>query len=253
MTRISHNRRSPNNPRGPGRRGGGYRGASAPAWTPASLTNLRADWDLARGVTLDVTETDVDAVADQTGNGNHLVAAAAGNRPLYEAAGFGGQPSMLLDGAAEWMRKTSFSWGAAVSAYTVVIIGTAVTTTNGDIPWAYGASNEPRTEHTVGAKNRHRGPGAVIADSTSNATVAGVWTWTWTGAAQSAYRGTTLEAGPTANANAAPADGGTFSIGASVSGSACANIRVARALVMRAAITADERTALAAYAARYGL
>lgn len=228
----------------------GVGGGAAAAWTPARLTTLRGWYRADLGVTL--VGSDVDAWADQSGIGNNLVAPAAGNRPLYEAAGFGSRPSVLFDGTLEFLRDATFSWGASVGAYTVAIIGESVSSTTGEYLWAYDTSI--RAEQTAATKFRHRGPGAVVADSASNNTVAGCWVFTWSGTQQQTYRGSASEVGPTANANAGPADGAAFSLASTTTGGAYCNVRIAEVIVQRARITSDELTALAAYSlARYGV
>ncbi len=228
--------------------------AARAGWTPASLTTLRGWYRADMGLTL--VGSDVDAWADQSGNGNHLPAGGAGNRPLYVATGFNGgaQPYVQGDGVAEYFLRTVFSMGAAVGAFTVAYVCKALSGTNGRALWQYGTSVPPYVITTGGtALPNILGINNVPSTGTSVLTTARLSTYWWDGATQKIYAGATQEDSD-ANANAGPADGGRFSVIAGTTGSVPINMQVAEAIVMRAALTPAELAALAAYAtARYGV
>ncbi len=74
---------------------------------PLSIAGLVAWYRGDLGITLNGTT--VSAWADQSGNGNHLTQGVALSQPLYEAAGFGGKPSVLFDGSNDTLVGTGAS------------------------------------------------------------------------------------------------------------------------------------------------
>lgn len=252
MTRLSHNRRSPNNPRGPGRRGGGYRASAAPAWTPASLTALRGWY---RGDDVTLNGSDVTSFNDKTGTGNHLTdGGTASRRPAYSATGGpNSTPILSFDGVGEYLSDTAFSWGAAVGAHSIAIVAKVSSFVASERWIEYGGLIVVRSGGTNIVQ------GLRIAGTTSSGTTnlgtAAFHTiiYTWTGASQSLYVDGVAE-DTDANASAAVADGGAFSLGAAAAGSVAAAIDVAEVVVQRAAMTAGELASFDAYVAtRYGI
>jgi hypothetical protein len=219
-----------------------------------TLTTQRARYRADLGITL--VGSDVDGWADQSGVGNHLTAAAAGVRPLYQAsaAAFKGQPVVEFDGVGEWLRDTAFSLGGAAKPFTVWLVMKALATTSGRAIWQYGSAVPPYSLTGANAIPELYGNGPVNSlGATSSLTTARLVTYSWDGTTQRVYVGTTAE-DTDANANAGTADGGPFSLGAGTSAGVPSNIQIAEAGVMRAAITTTELAALKAYAfARYGV
>jgi hypothetical protein len=224
------------------RRMGGLRGlggsSAAPAWTPASLTSLRGEYD-AR----DLTAGSVATWAARTGSLGTF--AAITSQPTAVAESIGGAPAVEFDGVSNALRIAAASFGAAVSAYTVAMVAQDITTVTGDRYWNYDGT-APLGLQRPGNIARHMGPASVTSDGLSSMATARLLTFSWTGAEQRIYAGTTLEDFD-ANANAAPADGLVFALGASNTGSNAANIRVGALYVMLAAITEPELASLKAY------
>jgi hypothetical protein len=236
-------------------RRGGFRGVGGTTGVPfPSLTSQRARYRADLGITL--AGSDVDAWADQSGVGNHLSAAAAGVRPLYQSsvAAFKGQPAVEFDGVGEYLRDAAFSMGGAAKPFTVWLVIKALATTSGRAIWQYGSAVPPYSLTGANAIPELYNVGPVNSTgATSSLTTARLATYSWDGTTQRVYVGTTQEDSD-ANSNAGTADGGPLSIGAGTSAGVPSNIQVAEWGVMRAAITTTELAALKAYAfARYGV
>lgn len=233
-------------------RGFGQQGSSAPAppaWDPASLTNLRADWDAAEGVTL--SGSVVPSWADKSGVGNVLSSASDPVRPTFTASGFNGteHPYISGDGTSHWLRDETFSWGGTISAMTVaVVIHVPSPITGRTFLQAQSVTN---INTDGGGLVTAFGPNNITSTGVSALTSARLMTFAWDGGIQRLYIGTTQE-DIDVNATAAPF-GSFFSLFANVVGTAPSNARVARLWVMRAAITGDELASLDTYCARYGV
>lgn len=100
------------------------------AWYPDVWSGVRGLYDAA-SVTL--VGSDVDTWQDLSGNGNDLVAASSGVRPVHSATGFNGgsQPYVEGDGVTEWLRDLTFSWGGAPTQVAFHAAAHVVTPTNG--------------------------------------------------------------------------------------------------------------------------
>lgn len=254
MPRLAHRRPGTGAARRANFRGVGAGGGAAPAWTPASLTSLRGWYRADLGVTL--VGSDVTAWADQSGNGNHLADNGAATRPLFNASSFNGSGQPFLSFASgDYLRRATFDWGAAVSAFTVIVIGRV--TTGGAVRYyfdytpdagvnrilSYSSAGDRLTSQT----------GAAASVGTSATTAASMLWYRWNGATQSVGAGETQQDSD-ANARAAVVDDGAFTFGASNTGASSLIGEMAEVIVMRSSITAQELTSLYAYAtARYGV
>jgi hypothetical protein len=238
-----------------GRRGIGGGGPAPAEWAPSDLTNLRGWY---RADDLVTTGSAVTTWTDKSGVGNNLTdGGVAGRRPTL-ASGFNGgsQPYVSFNGSSNWLSGATFSWGATASPCTYAVIGTYQTYVASENWISYNFTNVLRYRSSIGgmqfgAGNPQNLTGGDSSDTPSPASflVMGVWT----GSANFLYYGTTQK-NTGANTNAAPADGAALAVGATSGGAAFAEFQAAEIIIMRAAITADERTSLAAYAAsRYGV
>lgn len=112
-------------------------------WNPLAVSGstallwLRGDL----GITI---ATGVSTWADQSGQSNDLTQATGGNQPSFESAGFGGQPSVLFDGAAHWMGRAAGTLCTHLSGedkpWTMVAALQCVTVTNNDVWHAWDES-----------------------------------------------------------------------------------------------------------------
>lgn len=243
---------------GPARRVGfrGVGGGPAPApaeWSPLLLTNVRGWYRSDLGVTLDDLTGDVDTWADQTGNGNHLTAPSASNQPAYNPDGGPNDvPSLDWNGTDSHYLVATYSWGGDISALSVIMIGRGLVYNNGDRWFDYRSGQVIISDGLSASK--WRAARNTASQSTSDTTgIDAVRVYRWDGASQDVViNGTTEDTD--ANANIAPLDLGTLSIGASNAGGVPAGFRLYELIHMRAFITGDELASLMAYAAaRYGL
>jgi hypothetical protein len=241
---------------------GGSGGGAAPAWTPASLTNLRG-WYRADLGTLDsggspVSSGEIQTWQDQSGNGNHLEAPLAAARPTLNATGFNGGARPYLSSAGDYLRDTSFSWGAAAGAITYAMIG--VVTVGGVVRYFFDYTPDAGTNRfynfsTSGNLLQVSGAGAGIGTSTgtSSTTTARLFWSRWSGTTQQVGSGGTQEDSD-ANTHAAFVDNGSLTIAASFNAGTGFQGHIAEVIVMRAALSAGELASLSSYAnTRYGV
>lgn len=94
---------------------GGSADSNALSYYPTQ--DYRDVWDAAYGVTL--VGSDVDSWESAGVGANTLTAAASSNRPAFTAsdADFSGEPSVVFDGALEYLRKASMSMGGSLSCF----------------------------------------------------------------------------------------------------------------------------------------
>jgi hypothetical protein len=240
-----------------GKRGIG--GASAAGWTPLQLTNLRLDISASNVTNVGGDFTDV--AIDQSGAGNNLSAAAAANRLPWVSTGYNGGSKPYwapTNAGVDWLRNTAFDWGAATfTDLTVIIVGAVVTP--GAHCWAsYGAGNRPAFNLGPSGTGYNKfqciAAGAVNSFTTTDNIQHRMWWMRWNGATQSVGQNITQEDSD-ANASAALSTGATFSLNATSTGAAPSTSQIARVLVMRSSITADELAELYAYlqAEGYGI
>jgi hypothetical protein len=224
--------------------------SNALSFSPTQLTNVRLWLRADLGVTLN--GADVDIWADQSGAGNDFSAAAAANQPLFIGldAGFNQKPAVQFDGGSEWLRDTAFSWGAAPTAMSVWCVCRIDTLVTLDRVWTYAAANPVFLRENTG-------PLAIFSGNAINSSSAWAgtkaWGGVWDGATQWLYDGgTQVDTDP--NANAMPADGAVFALGASTTGTTTGAVSISEVIAMRAVATAGERADLDAYFSfRYGV
>jgi hypothetical protein len=225
------------------------RGSSAPAWTPASLTNLRG-WYRADTVTL--VGSDVTTWQDQSGAGNDVTdAGVAARRPLHVTAALNGHPVVRFDGGGQFLTCAAFNWGASVSAHTIALVVRQGAFAALDRWVDYANTIYIRS----GATDVLQGIRASLATSVSTTTIGTTVyrsiMYSWDGSNQRIWIGGATE-DTDANAGSAVASGNALTLagGASLN----AQIDVAEAVVMRAEMTAGERADWAAYvSSRYGV
>lgn len=112
-------------------------------WTPAALGSaLVSWWDTSDATTLTLNGGAIAAVADKSGNGNHIVQATGANQPAYSATGINNVPAAVYSGAANLFLATPgsfvvnqpmtvvslFKTGASLSSTPAVWDGSAAAT-----------------------------------------------------------------------------------------------------------------------------
>lgn len=240
--------------RGTPQRGGPV---APPQWIPLNLTNLRGWYRADQQITL--VGSDVDIWNDLSGFNNHISAASAGARPLFVASSavFGNQPCVEFDGVAEWLRRAVFDCGGVFGPLTVACVMQSVTFSVSEQFLNYGTGNRPMLRQGGTNTFQFISQGAVTVNGAASALVPGgaarlIGGW-WDLANHASFVAA-VESAPAASAAAAHADDQIFAVGASVTGTVPANVRIAEIIVMNARITAGELTQLQGYVnTRYGL
>lgn len=243
-----------------GQSGGGPRGLGGGAKPPVpfpTIAGLRARYKASLGITL--VGSDVDAWADQSGNGNHLTAPGASNRPAWLAsvAAFGGKPAVQGDGVAEWLERATFDFGGTLSNLSFYFI-IRIDTPTASRRWMQYTPQGILVRHTAGAFVEFLATGAGGATSTGTTaltTAAPAWARLTPGSTQSVGTGATQEDSD-ANTLAVPADDSAITFFAGAAGAVPAAITTAEILVTAggAALTAPELVELDTYAAlEYGV
>jgi hypothetical protein len=179
-------------------------------------------------------------------------------RPTLNATGFNSGSQPYLSSAGDYLRDTSFSWGAAAGAITYVMIG--VVTSGGVVRYFFDYTPDAGTNRFYNYSSAANvllasGAGAGIGTSTgtSSTTTARLFWSRWTGSAQSVGSGGTQEDSD-ANTHAAFADNGSLTVAASFNAGTGFQGHIAEVIVMRAALSAGELASLSSYAStRYGV
>lgn len=221
------------------------------AWTPLSFSDVLGFYSAANAASLTIVSGEATTWNDLGPRANHMSASAADSAvyPAYEATGLGG-PCLLFDGVGEWLRDAAVSFGGTLGSYTLAACMDQVAMGANQYCAALGATGRPSLIQRTN-QLRHTGSGGVAQNSTTNPTTAGLWIADWDGANQNLYLNTTLEVGPTVNANAALADGAQFSVG-SLAGASFANCRIGMVLIIRGVATGAQRSLLRNYCTAIG-
>jgi hypothetical protein len=228
------------------------RGGAAP-WTPLALADVLQYHDATNLASMGVSGGEATKWDDLGPRANNLSAASASSAvyPAYEAAGLGTGPCLLFDGVGEWLRIAAASYGGTLASYSLALCADQVTMGANQMCVAYGGAGRPSLIQRTN-QLRHAGSGGTVQNSTTNPTTAGLWVASWDGANMSLYLNGALESGPTANVNAAIADGGQFSVGAGAGGASFANERMGLCLFTRGVMTAGEMALLRTYCTAAG-
>jgi hypothetical protein len=230
-------------------------GGGAPAsWNPANLTALRG-WYRADGTMTLVGGTDVQQWDDRSGIGNHMTAAAAGNRPLYLATdGPNGTPTVRF-AVGDWLRNNAFSWGAASTAHSIFFVATAANPGTARSVVDYdGTVARTVAQFDAADKLLNYESGNTLNGTTLTTVGARLWGISTTyGGRMKAYKGITEEGDAAAPAAPGPADSMMLTFCANILGTAAGVGDVAELIITRAQLTAGELTSLGAYiSGRYG-
>ncbi len=241
----------------------GFGAASAPAssvWDPSKIGNM-SWWAEARAAANDTAGGVCVQLQDLSGRGNHMTAASAGARPpvltsplLSPLISPGNRAALQFTTAGGfWLRKLTASLGGAAGPITIVMLVRQVTWTSGALMLSYGSTNLPRVRQS-GVSNlasflaSNTGIDSVAVGNTADGSTTlgafgdGLWRLlicTWDGTTQRIYRSNlqtlTMDLEDSdANANAALADGGTLSLGATVTGTGVPNFEWCGGFAFRA-------------------
>lgn len=225
-------------------------------WYPDVWSGVRGLYDAA-SVTL--VGSDVDTWQDLSGNGNDLVAASSGVRPVHSATGFNGgsQPYVEGDGVAEWLRDPTFSWGGAPTQLALHAAMHVVTKTSGRNLLRYaGASVRPFVSQTTSDRVQWFGFDGTGQTSAVNAitnprTMSAISQQS--GTQKLRVAGTTAAADRTDGADA-HADGAALGVFSAHNGTSPSHLRLAMLVVRNVATSDTERLDWEAYSAwRWGL
>jgi hypothetical protein len=218
------------------------------------LPNLRLALDAA---TVTLMGANVDVWPDQSGLAQDLSADSSGVRPLYSATGFNGgsQPYVEADGATEWLRRTSFSFGVTpFNEYTIIEVGQSVAYVGGDYIWS-GPAVFPRLQQLSGptrlSHEARSGSTVIVADGTTPR----VTFSTLAAGLSTRFRINSGVESTTAHVAQSFTDGGAFALFArSDTGGSASNHRIAALYVCRAVLTTQEQDDFYAYAtSRWGV
>lgn len=230
-------------------------GGAAAAYYPTD--SFRDVWDLARNVTL--SGADVDSVLS-VGAGANLLAATAGNRPLFNAsdANFAGEPSMTFDGGTEWIRALTLDCGTTVSQMSIFIVLKIDTPVNNDAVCQYGDNTTNiRVSQTTGPVLRLQtfgSTGNATSTGTTNISTPRCVGVTWTAGGNQSVWNTSTPEDTDANTRAAFADDLQFTFAASATGTITGAYTTPMICVTPRVLSLAEITAFCAYAtARFGL
>lgn len=226
------------------------------AWYPDVWSGVRGLYD-ATDVTL--VGSDVDTWQDLSGNGNDLVAASSGVRPVHSASGFNGgsQPYVEGDGVAEWLRDTAFGWGGAPTQLAFHAAAHVVTPTNGRALFRYaGASVRPALVQATSDRviwYAFDGTGQVsTTGSITNPRTMSVIS-AQSGTQKTRFAGVTNPSDRTDGADAHP-DGNTLGVFAAHNATVPSHLRLGMLVVRNVATSDAERQDFEAYSAwRWGL
>ena len=214
------------------------------AFSPSSLTNLRAWYKSDVGITI---ATGVSQWNDQSGNGNHLVQATGGAQPVVTAAAINGLPAITFDGVDDRM-AVAFALVQPITVFAVVRQDTWVSTR---YLWDGATSDTMRCFQQTATPGISIAAGSTIGPNNNLAVATfGLITAVYDGASGALQINSTAE---TAGAIGA-GNGGGITLGARANGTVPGNIAFAEVIVMAANATAGERASMRAYSqARYGV
>jgi hypothetical protein len=207
----------------------GFRGAGSVVnyWTPDRLGNLVMRLEASEGMPL--VSGRVSTWTDQSPAGNSASAAGASNRPLYETGVLGSGSSVLFDGVDDSLVVPALHWpSGTLASLTVAWVGQALSVVNNLNYWGYDEGvGVLRQIQTLTSVARWVGPGDVTSTgATILDTTPALRTYRWNGATQEGWIDGARNAGPTVNANAAPAAEAPFGIGANPAAMSHTNVRV---------------------------
>jgi hypothetical protein len=241
--------------------------AAVSAWSPLSFgSDLLGWWDAQDGATITQSGGNVSQWADKSGSGNHLVQATGAKQPAYDATGFdGSRPAITQRDQAKGLENTSFVIGsAAVTFIALINIDTDTPFAHAGRIFSLAPSGQADYGHPQAMLPMYAGAsntvGAFYNSSLgASCTVSyGAKHWLiseWDGANHNMYVdgvfvSSTAAVLPTLNAttilrllnfsNTPAEDAGLYG-------------RLGEALVLKRALTTQDRTDLAAYMARWGL
>lgn len=220
-----------------------------------TIANLRGRYKASLGITL--VGSDVDAWADQSGNGNHLTAPGAANRPVWlsSVAAFGGKSAVQGDGVAEWLERATFDFGGTLTNLSFWFVVRVDTATAGR-RWMQYTPQGVIVRHTAAAfiELIETGTGgATSTGTTALSTPAPAWARLTAGTTQSVGTSATQEDSDP-NTLAVPTDDAAITFFGGAAGAVPAAITVPEIVVTAGSLTAPELAALDAYAAlEYGV
>lgn len=107
-------------------------------FTPASLAGLVGWWDAGVTASLNLTGSNINSVADQSGGGQTLI--ASGTAPTYNATGLNSRPTMIF-ASGQALEKTSFPMGTG-KTLTIWYVGTLGTSGGRTLSYTGVAPND---------------------------------------------------------------------------------------------------------------
>lgn len=217
-------------------------------WTPAQLTSLKAWYKSDTGVT--ETSGKVSQWDDQSGNANHLTQANADQRPVKTASALNGYPSIDFDGIDDIMKTAAFTLD---QPETVFVIFKQNTWTDGDRVFDgfygnFGGLLQNGSSPGLRQYYGDFGPGP-NTDMTLSQYKLFTAIFNSTNSILQVNNGT--QSGPGGNG---ALNMGGFTLGAFGDGGSNSDISVVEVVVMGAAASDAERTAMKTYVTeRYGI
>jgi hypothetical protein len=199
----------------------------------------------------------VDTFNDANGNTN-LAAPSAAARPTYHSSGFnGGSQPYLTFGSNNYLYNAAASFGGTVSGLSFFWVGKSASSASNRYVMNYVSGADQIQIYINGTTNLPSdyipGSGGGFITGTITSVAAHLHLTAWDGSTLKHYVGSTQDATGSCT-HAALADGAAIAVGATTGGAAVLLGDCAEFGWSRVALTANERTALAAYAtARYGV
>lgn len=202
-------------------------------WTVNDLSKL---YQLSNGTTpVTATSDPVGYIEDLSGNGNHMIQATAGNRPLYNS---GTYPYSLFDGTNDFLRDTDIVRGTAC---THIFAFQALSPFSTDYLFGSGATSDNGVVYQGGASPQLNMYATVVGPSTSAAALDAdcVGFFEFNGASSRVRVGS---GGYTTGNSGNPLAVG-LTIGASYIGGNCMNMRLYGAMCIGRLLTTAEISA----------
>jgi hypothetical protein len=217
-----------------------------------AITSSRSWWDVATGVTLADGDTTVDAITDRMSN-NNIAAPTSSNRPAYSSsdADFGNQPSMAFDGSSDYLKKTAFSWGSSVTAFSLLFVVKLTTNTNGQRVFSYGSSSILINQSTTNRFTWSTAGTGVTPATAMNTAQSMVETYDQSNIR--IYSNNSLVGGPTAEVDSIT-DSQDFAIGGSLTGTFLSAFKTPLFGLVKAVMSSDELADFDSYVSwRFGV
>jgi hypothetical protein len=237
--------------------------AAVSAWSPLSFgSDLLGWWDAQDGATITQSGGTVSQWSDKSGSGNHLVQATGANQPAYDPTGFdGSRPAITSRSLTVWLDNTAFLIGSAAVTFIIAVNIDTDAATGSRLFSLFPPGGNDYSGTGLGLLPLYvAGSGTVGAyfDSVPRATGAasyGTKHWLaseWDGANHQIYTDG-AQVGSQPAVTSAFSTTCTLRILNSMLDTEGLYGRVGEALVIKRALTTQDRTDLAAYMARWGL